>query len=75
MALPSYIAKYFWDIDKQKAVPKTHPQYYIGRILEFGDKKAFGWLKKKYGLSEIKKIYKKLKLSPKSASYWRHILN
>ena len=71
--VPAYIKKYFWDIDTKKADPKTHPDYFIARILEFGDRKAFVWLKKFYGIKKIRAKLGEIKLSRKSANYWRHI--
>ncbi len=69
--LANYIRKYFWDINHQKAKPKSHPEYYIERILELGDKKAFVWLKIVFGKKKIKSVIRKNKLSPKSQNYWK----
>jgi len=71
MALPSNIKKYFWDIDPKKAAPKKHPEYYIKRILEYGDLKAYSWLKRVYGLKKIERVAKKSNLSSKSSNFWR----
>lgn len=71
MPLVAYIQKYFWDINPQKAHPKSHPEYYINRILELGDKKAFSWLKIVFGKKKIKSVLKKGRLSPKSQKYWK----
>lgn len=73
MSLKHSLHKYFWDIDCKKARPKSYPEYYISRILELGDKNAFGWLKAVFGNEKIKKISQKAKLSPKSSNYWRLI--
>lgn len=71
MPLASHIQKYFWDIDTQKAKPKSHPEYYIKRILELGDKKAITWLKNVFGKKKIKSVAQKNHLSPKSNNYWK----
>lgn len=71
MPIASYVQKYFWDIDPNKATPKKHSEYYIKRILELGDKKAFSWLKIVFGKDRIKTIVKKNRLSPKSQNYWK----
>jgi len=71
MSLKSSIRKYFWDIDPKKAHPKSHPEYYIKRILELGDKKSFNWLKTVFGKRRIKSVVKKSNLSPKSQNYWK----
>lgn len=75
MALASYVRKYFWDIDPRTAKPKSHPEYYIKRILELGDRQAFEWLKQVFGLELIKKVVKKSRLSPKAKNYWKLTLN
>jgi len=71
MSVASYVQKYFWEIDPAKARPKSHPEYYIKRILEFGDRKAISWLKTVFGKKKIKQIAEKTHLSPKSQNYWR----
>lgn len=71
MPISTYVQKYFWDINPNKASPKSHPEYYIKRILELGDKKAFSWLKIVFGKKRIKSVVKKTSLSPKSQNYWK----
>lgn len=71
MPLSLSIKKYFWDIDPKKAAPKKHPEYYIKRVLEYGDLKAYSWIKKVYGLEKIAKVAKNSRLTPKSANFWR----
>jgi hypothetical protein len=74
MAIAPYVRKYFWDIDPEKAAPRSHPEFYILRILELGDRQAYTWLKLVYGKSKIKKCVKKGSLSPKSYNYWKLVL-
>jgi hypothetical protein len=74
MAIAKYVQKYFWDINPQKASPKSHPEYYIERILEFGDQKAVDWLKFVYGKKKMKLVVKKGRLSPRSQNYWKLVL-
>lgn len=69
--LAKHMHKYFWDIDVTKAKPKSHATYYISRILELGDEKAFDWLKRVYGSSKIKKSLGRARLSKKSEQYWK----
>ena len=75
MAIASYIQKYFWDIDPLKANPKKHPEFYIKRLLEMGDKKAVSWLKRVFGVKKVTRVSKRVKLSPKSKNYWSRIFN
>ena len=72
--LADYIQKYFWDINPKKAKPKNHPEYYIERILEYGNEKAFEWLKFVFGKEKIKSVAQKAKISAKSKNYWINTL-
>lgn len=74
MSIPSYIQKYFWDINPKTASPKKHPQYYIRRILELGDKRAFNWAKLVFGKARIKRVAGSARLSPKAKNYWQSVL-
>lgn len=74
MTLASNVQKYFWEIDPQRARPKDYPEYYIRRILELGDKKAFLWLKGLFGEKKIKEVAKKEKMSKKSRNFWLKVL-
>lgn len=73
MTIPSYIKKYFWDIDTKKARLKQKPEFFIKRILELGDKKAYKWAEEIYGEGKIAEVAKKGKLTPKSKNFWRLI--
>ena len=75
MPLPKFIKKYFWDINPKKAKPKSYPEYYIKRILEYGDKQAFEWIKRVFGTEKIKKVVKSSKLSPKDKNFWGRMLD
>ena len=54
--------------------PKKYPEYVIQRILELGDLKAVGWLKRTFGDKKIKKSLGRVKLSAKSKNYWKRVL-
>lgn len=73
MAIAKQMQKYFWDINPRKAHPKSHPEYYVKRILELGDKKAFLWLKRVFGIQKISKFAKKSTMSPKSKNFWNMV--
>jgi hypothetical protein len=75
MPLAPHVQKYFWDINPKKAKPESHPEYYIKRILEFGDKKSFLWLKSVFGMKKIKEVARSARLSPKSRNFWLRILD
>ena len=72
MSITSGVQKYFWDIDIKKARPKSHPEFYIKRILEIGDKGAVLWLKRVFGTKKIVRVSKKANLSSKSKNYWNN---
>jgi hypothetical protein len=74
MPISEHIQKYFWDINPKKAAPKSHPEYYIQRILELGDEQAFEWAKRVYGKEKIKTVAKRVRLSEKSRNYWKTVL-
>lgn len=69
-----YIQKYFWDINPKKSEPKNHPEYYIKRILEYGDERALAWLKFVFGKEKIKCVAQKSRISKKSKNYWLNTL-
>jgi hypothetical protein len=74
MPIASYIQKYFWEIDPARASPRSHPDYYIQRILEYGDERAFTWLMAVYGKKKIRLVSRKVKLTARSRNYWRLML-
>lgn len=68
---PKFLKKYFWDVDFAELNVKTHPQYVLERILEYGDEKAVAWMKKNFTRDEVADILFHFRgLSPKSANYW-----
>jgi len=75
MGLSSYVGRYFWDIDTKAASPTKHPRYYATRILEKGDVKAVRWLFRVIGKNRVKELLPTLKLSARSANFWRHYFN
>ena len=73
MRLPQFLHKYFWDIDVLKADLDRYPDFYIIRILEYGDKKALSWLSGKFSEARIKKNIGSRVLSPKSRNYFKNL--
>lgn len=70
--LPKKFYKYFWDINPQKLDVAKTARYTAERLLEFGDTQALAWLKKAYGLKNLKTIIKQSRrLTPKSANFYR----
>ena len=73
--LPSFLHRYFWDIDASKLNPQKRPQYVIQRLLEMGDEKAIRWLRKNFSEKEIKGVlYRSRQISPKTGNFWSLLL-
>ncbi|PIX31227.1 hypothetical protein COZ61_00930 [Candidatus Berkelbacteria bacterium CG_4_8_14_3_um_filter_33_6] len=74
--MPSYLKRYFWDIDFSKLDPDKYSTYVIERILDLGDVDAIKWLFDKYSKYEIKETVKNTRrLSKKSLNYWLIVLD
>ena len=71
MALPKFLKSYFWDVDFWQLDIKKHRQFILTRILNYGDKKAIEWAKKKFSKNEIKKtLLSSRSLDRKSLNFW-----
>ena len=67
--------RYFWDVDVSTLDPKRHSVYIIERLVEFGDEAAASWLFEHFLRQEILSVVdRSRRISPKSANYWRLIL-
>jgi hypothetical protein len=76
MKLPSFLKKYFWNVDFSELDLKKDSSFIITRILEYGDIKALCWLFKYAGRRQIEEvIMKSRELSPKTANFWSLFLN
>lgn len=74
--LPNFLKKYFWDVDFKKLNARTHPEFILERLLEYGDEKAVNWMKNNYSKNEIADVLFYFRgVSPKSANYWAVIFN
>lgn len=72
---PSFLKKYFWEIDFEKLDAEEKGRYVIARLLERGDEEALRWMFQTYPKSIVKDVLKKTRaLSPKSANYWALVL-
>ena len=73
---PKFLKKYFWDIDFDKLDVEAHPQYVLGRILEYGDEKAIKWVMRRFDKNAVADIlFHYRSLSPKSANFWAVVFN
>jgi len=73
--LPTFLHRYFWDIDATKLNTQKKPQYVIQRILEMGDPKAIYWLRKNFSKKQIKEtLCQGRQISPKTGNFWSLLL-
>ncbi len=74
--LPSFLKRYFWDVDFSSLDKKKYPDFIIARILEQGDQKAINWLENNFNCPKIRRVLTSARgLSSKSVNYWSLILN
>lgn len=74
--LPKFLKKYFWDVDFKKMDREAYPRDVLARLLEYGDEKAIGWMKRnftKYQIEDVLFHYRSV--SPRSANFWALIFN
>jgi len=74
--LPGFLEKYFWDVEFKKLDTKVYSSDILARLLEYGDEKAIGWIKRnftKYQIEDVLFHYRGV--SPKSANFWALIFN
>jgi len=76
MKLPSYVKKYFWEIDADGLDYKRNSEYVASRILEYGDIEAGRWLLKNFDSQLIKDvILRRRDISLKSRIFWSLFFN
>ncbi len=69
--IPRHLYPLFWDVNPDAFEPRSHPQYTIFRVLEYGDGEAVAWLKQTFTEAEIKEVIRtERRLSRKSANFW-----
>lgn len=72
---PSFLKKYFWEIDFEKLDVERKDRYVVARLLERGDEEALRWMFKNYPREQVKDVLKKTRaLSRVSANYWALVL-
>ncbi len=70
-ALPQFLKPYFWDVDFAKLDHKKYSRFVLGRILEYGDKRAISWMQRNFTKGDIAGVLSRLRaVSPKSANFW-----
>ncbi len=61
--LPSFLIKYFWDVDFSNLNAKEYPVFIIERILEYGDEKAVNWALNNFSDFQVKRVLSSKKIS------------
>lgn len=68
--IPDYILPYLWDVNQQD-LAKASAEFVIERVLEYGNEKAFDWLRENYPKEIIVATLKKSrKISPKTGNFF-----
>jgi len=76
MKLPTFLKKYFWEVDFNKLDFKKNPEYITLRLLEYGDVQALRWLFKNIPKKKIGEIIINQRgLSPRSLYFWSSFFN
>ena len=74
--LPTFLKKFFWDVEFGKIDPKKNRVYFLKRILELGDERAVSWMWKNFDKEEMKDVLLYGRgFTKKSANFWALILN
>lgn len=69
--ISSNLQSLFWDTNLDTFTPESYPDYTISRVLEYGDKAAFEWLRQTFPETEIRRVLStERRLSAKSATFW-----
>ena len=74
--LPSFLKKYFWDVEFKGVHLQQHRDFVLMRVLELGDEEAVQWMWENFNKEEMKNVLSKYRgFSSKSANFWAVILN
>lgn len=57
ISIPQEFQPYLWSVPTAKLDSKKHQRYIIHQLLQYGDLSAFSWLKKVYGLDELREVF------------------
>jgi hypothetical protein len=69
--LPDFLRSYFWDVDFDLLDFKKSKTFILKRVLDRGDTKALGWMRRNYTNQEIEKLLLTTRdISPKTANFW-----
>lgn len=75
LQLPPFVTQYFWGDDITQLDISKNKKYILQTLLEKGNQKAIHWLFSIVNKEAIKSALPTLKLSEKSAHFWRTYLS
>lgn len=73
--LPDQVTQYFWGDSLMELAWEKHKNYIIQTLLEKADFQALQWLFQQTNQAEILSLLPSLRLSPKSANFWKVYLS
>ncbi|MFA6534116.1 MAG: hypothetical protein WCT37_03005 [Patescibacteria group bacterium] len=74
MKIPAATKNILWDVDSAKLDQQKDKRFLITRLADKGSWQDILWLKKKYGLAEIKRLVRQSrKVSAKTKTFWQII--
>jgi len=69
------LRRLFWDAPLQAADLRRRPEWVAARVLEYGDGEDVRRLRQRWGTAAFLDVVRRARLtSPKTATFWRHIL-
>ena len=73
--IPYSVAKYFWGDDLKDLNLESHKRYIVQTLLEKGNRESLEWLFSHFNKRIILDLLPGLKLSQKSANFWKIYLS
>ena len=74
-SLPPYVTQYFWGDNLAQIDLSKNQKYIIQTLLEMGNNDALRWLFATIDKQTVKSFLPALKLSKKSANFWKIYLS
>ena len=70
-ALPSFLKRFFWEVEFENVKLPGHETYVIERLLEYGNDDAIRWVKKTFPRETIATVVRKSRvISRRTANLW-----
>ena len=75
MKLPSYVKKYFWEVDADKIDFNKRRVYILKRLLEYGNPKVVGWAWRIFSKKNWLEALRSREISPMTRDFWLSLLS